>query len=52
MVIMLTAEASRAAVLKGGADGYITKPFKIHALIRAVGTVLGLSGDTTGKGWD
>lgn len=47
-VIMLTAEATRAAVLKGilgGADGYITKPFQIHPLVKAIKTVLGLKFD-------
>ena len=45
-VIMLTAEASRDAVLKGlrrGANGYITKPFQPEALIGAVKAVLGLA---------
>ena len=44
-VIMVTAKATREAVLKGmtgGADGYITKPFEPHALLRAIRTVLGL----------
>lgn len=44
-VIMLTGKATREAVLRGlaaGADGYITKPFEPHALLRAVRTVLGL----------
>lgn len=43
-VIMLTGEATRAAVLKGlhgGADGYVTKPFQIDVVIKAVRTVLG-----------
>lgn len=47
-VVMLTAKATRAAVLKGlagGADGYITKPFEIEALVKAVKVVLGLSAD-------
>ena len=54
-VIMLTAEANRAAVLKGmlgGADGYITKPFQIHPLIKAVKTVLGMKFETEGQDWD
>ncbi|MCC6472192.1 MAG: response regulator [Burkholderiales bacterium] len=44
-VIMLTAQATREAVLKGlagRADGYVTKPFEVDVLIRAVRTVLGL----------
>lgn len=46
-VVMLTAQATRDAVLKGiagGADGYITKPFRIEALAKAVAAVLGLPG--------
>jgi two-component system, OmpR family, response regulator len=46
-VIMLTAKATREAVLRGlrcGADGYITKPFEVEVLMRAVKTVLGLEG--------
>lgn len=42
-VVMLTAKATRESVLKGlhlGADGYITKPFEIEALMTAVKTVL------------
>lgn len=45
-VLMLTAKATREAVLKGlagGANGYITKPFQPDALITAVKTVLGIS---------
>lgn len=44
-VIMLTAKATREAVLKGlagGADGYITKPFEPDTLMKAVKAVLGL----------
>ncbi len=43
--VMLTAKATREAVLKGlagGADGYITKPFEVDALMLAVKAVLGL----------
>ena len=45
-VVMLTAEATREAVLKGlqgGADGYVTKPFEPDLLITAVKVVLGLT---------
>lgn len=54
-VIMLTAEATREAVLKGilgGADGYVTKPFSVHPLVRAVRTVLGLDVDSKTQDWD
>lgn len=43
-VVMLTAKSTREAVLKGlagGADGYITKPFEIEVLMKAIGVVLG-----------
>ncbi|MCC6212831.1 MAG: response regulator transcription factor [Burkholderiales bacterium] len=45
-VIMLTAETTREAVLKGlqgGADGYVTKPFEPDVLITAVKAVLGMT---------
>ena len=44
-IIMMTARATREAVLKGlerGADGYVTKPFEIDVLLKAVKTVAGL----------
>ena len=44
-VIMVTGAATREAVLKGllaRADGYITKPFEINVLIKAVNAVLGI----------
>ncbi|MGP1676444.1 MAG: response regulator transcription factor [Burkholderiales bacterium] len=44
-IIMLTAMATREAVLKGlagGADGYITKPFDAEILNKALNAVLGL----------
>lgn len=44
-VVMLTAKSTRESVLKGlagGADGYITKPFEIDVLMKAVRSVLGL----------
>jgi len=46
LVIMLTARTTREGVLKGlmlGADGYITKPFDLEVLLKAVKTVLGLT---------
>jgi CheY-like chemotaxis protein len=45
-VVMLTAEASREAVVRGlatGADGYITKPFDNESLLRGVRAVLGIA---------
>ena len=54
-ILMLTGEATREAVLKGilgGADGFITKPFDIHHLVRAVKTVLGLLEGPVGQDWD
>ena len=50
-IIMMTGKATREAVIKGlasGADGYVTKPFEINVLMRAVRTVVGLQGDTVG----
>lgn len=44
-VIMVTAEATREAVMKGlanGADGYLTKPFRRERLLGGVKAVLGL----------
>ena len=43
--IMLTAEATREAVMRGlagGADGYITKPFERERLLEGVRAVLGI----------
>jgi CheY-like chemotaxis protein len=51
-VVMLTAEATRQAVLKGllaGADGYVTKPFDPEAVTTAVKAVLGLMPLLEGK---
>jgi DNA-binding response OmpR family regulator len=45
-VIMVTGKSEVADVARGlslGADGYVTKPFKIAALVSAVQTVLGLA---------
>ena len=47
-IIMLTAKATRDAVLTGlagGADGYITKPCDPETLVKALNAVLGLSKD-------
>lgn len=47
-VIMLTAKSNRESVLKGlagGADGYVTKPVEPDALILAIRTVIGISGN-------
>jgi DNA-binding response OmpR family regulator len=44
---MTTAKATREAVLKGlrtGADGYVTKPFDMDIVLKAIRTVLGLKG--------
>jgi len=49
-VILVTGAATREAVLKGllgEANGYITKPFEIQVLVKAVGTVLGIAVDET-----
>ncbi|OAI51984.1 hypothetical protein AYO46_01275 [Betaproteobacteria bacterium SCGC AG-212-J23] len=44
-VVMMTAKASREAVLQGlarGADGYITKPFDVDIISHAIKSVIGL----------
>ena len=44
-VIMMTGKSEVTDVARGlalGADGYVTKPFKISGLVSAVNTVLGL----------
>jgi two-component system, OmpR family, response regulator len=44
-VIMMTGKSEVTDVARGlalGADGYVTKPFKITALVAAVNTVLGM----------
>ena len=54
-VIMLTGTANREVVLQGllgGADGHVTKPFKIHPMVRAVKAVLGLDYDPNEQDWD
>ncbi len=54
-ILMLTGDATREAVLKGilgGADGFITKPFDIHHMMRAVKAVTGLLAGPVGQDWD
>lgn len=51
-VVMLTAKATRESVLRGlagGADGYITKPFEVENLLKAVRSVLGIRQSTDNK---
>jgi CheY-like chemotaxis protein len=46
-VVMMTGKSDVTDIAKGlslGADGYVTKPFKISGLVSAVNTVLGLDG--------
>jgi two-component system OmpR family response regulator len=45
-IIMLTAKTTRESVLKGlsgGADGYVTKPFDMDVLMKAVTSVFGMA---------
>ena len=45
-VIMMTGKSEVTDVARGltlGADGYVTKPFKISGLVQAVNTVLGIT---------
>lgn len=54
-VIMLTAKATREAVIKGlagGANGYITKPFQIEVLVKAIQTLFGRAHDSKGDTWE
>ena len=44
-VIMMTGKSTAQDVSDGlaaGADGYVTKPFKMSGLVKAVGLVLGV----------
>ena len=46
-VIMMTGRSEVTDVARGlslGADGYVTKPFKISGLVSAINTVLGIEG--------
>jgi two-component system OmpR family response regulator len=45
-IIMATAKATREAVLNGlrsGADGYVTKPFDMEIVLKAIKSVLGIA---------
>jgi two-component system OmpR family response regulator len=47
-VVMMTGKSEVTDVARGlslGADGYVTKPFKISGLVQAVNTVLGIEQD-------
>jgi CheY-like chemotaxis protein len=47
-VIMMTGRSEVTDVARGlslGADGYVTKPFRISGLVQAVNTVLGIGGE-------
>jgi two-component system, OmpR family, response regulator len=54
-VLMLTSIATRESVIKGlvcGADGYVTKPFQVEVLVKAVQTIFGLAHDRTSDPWE
>ncbi len=54
-VLMLTSIATRESVIKGlvcGADGYVTKPFQVEVLVKAVQTIFGLAHERTGDPWE
>ena len=47
-VVMLTAESSRGGVIRGiagGANGYVTKPFRVQPLVSAIKSVLGIDAE-------
>jgi two-component system, OmpR family, response regulator len=53
-VLMLTSIATRESVIKGlvcGADGYVTKPFQVQVLVKAIQTIFGLAHEGTGDPW-
>ena len=54
-VLMLTSIATRESVIKGlvcGADGYVTKPFQVNVLIKAIQTIFGLAHDLASDPWE
>jgi two-component system, OmpR family, response regulator len=54
-VLMLTSIATRESVIKGlvcGADGYVTKPFQVNVLIKAIQTIFGLAHDRASDPWE
>jgi CheY-like chemotaxis protein len=53
-VLMLTSIATRESVIKGlvcGADGYVTKPFQVDVLVKAIQTIFGLSHESQSDLW-
>jgi two-component system, OmpR family, response regulator len=53
-VLMLTSIATRESVIKGllcGADGYVTKPFQVEVLVKAIQTIFGLAHENKSDMW-
>jgi CheY-like chemotaxis protein len=54
-VLMLTSIATRESVIKGlvcGADGYVTKPFQVQVLVKAIQTIFGLVHERAPDPWE
>jgi two-component system OmpR family response regulator len=54
-VLMCTSIATREAVIRGlacGADGYVTKPFQVQVLVKAIQTIFGLAHDRMSDPWE
>jgi len=54
-VLMCTSIATREAIIKGlacGADGYVTKPFQVQVLVKAIQTIFGLAHDRVSDPWE
>jgi CheY-like chemotaxis protein len=54
-VLMLTSIATRESVIKGlvcGADGYVTKPFQVQVLVKAIQTIFGLAHERSAGPWE
>ena len=54
-VVMLTAESSRGGVLRGiagGANGYVTKPFRVQPLVRSIKSILSIEIEPSEILWD